>query len=110
MAVRIFNQYIPLRMLMLAGIDFVLLLMAALAGSLARYSGDIILLLNDYPYLLIQAWVFAVIMFLGLFSTGLYQARLQLRTIGYLILDNTVMRNRVNITLSSTNGSYAAPV
>ena len=31
-------------------------------------------------------------------------------TIGYLILDNTVMRNRVNITLSSTNGSYAAPV
>jgi sugar transferase (PEP-CTERM system associated) len=85
MAVRIFNQYVPLRMLMLAGIDFVLLLLAALAGSLARYAGDIILLLNDYPYLLLQAWVFAFVMFLGLFSTGLYQARLQLRTIGYLI-------------------------
>lgn len=31
-------------------------------------------------------------------------------TTGYFIYDNTVMRNRVNITLSSTNGSYAAPV
>jgi len=79
LAVRIFNHYVPIRVMLLAIADVVLLVLAALIGSVLRFGGDSSTLLADYPHIVRQAFMFGAVMFLAMFAVGLYQGRISLK-------------------------------
>jgi sugar transferase (PEP-CTERM system associated) len=84
LAVRIFNHYVPIRVLLLAVVEFMLLICAALVGSLLRFGGDDAILLQDYPNIGLKAMAFGVVTLLALFAMGLYHGRISLTLQGYV--------------------------
>ena len=84
LAVRIFNHYVPIRVLLLAVVEFALLVCSALVGSLLRFGGDEAILLQDYPHIGLRSLAFAVVTFLALFATGLYHGGISLTLQGYV--------------------------
>jgi sugar transferase (PEP-CTERM system associated) len=82
-AVRIFNHYVPVRVLLLAVVDIALLVLAAVVGGVLRFGGDMAALLTDYPHFGKQCVVFGAVMFLSMFAVGLYQGRISLRLLAF---------------------------
>jgi sugar transferase (PEP-CTERM system associated) len=78
MAIRIFSYYVPFRMVILALVEFLLLAAAAYLGGLVRFEADPVALVRNYPLIISQSVLFALVMFLGIFSMGLYQGHMRL--------------------------------
>src|SRR6056297_1306025 len=85
MAIRIFNHYVPFRMVILGLVEVFLLVAAAYLGGLVRFAADPMALARDYPLIIFQALLFAAVMSLGIFSMGLYQGHMRLSLRGYAI-------------------------
>lgn len=76
--VRIFRHHVPLSILLLALVEVVLFAVAFYAGAYLRYPGETSQELHDYiGPLLPRAMLFSVVMFVGMMSMGMYQARTQ---------------------------------
>ena len=83
-SVRLFNQDVDFRMLLLGAVEFLLLMAALQLGTIAWFGGDLVALRGDLGSIWAESGVFATVMLVSLLAMGLYNRRLDQRTVGIL--------------------------
>ncbi|MEJ2523931.1 MAG: sugar transferase [Gammaproteobacteria bacterium] len=83
-SVRLFRQNVDLRMLLIAWVEFWLLAASVPLGAFLRFRGDISALRADLGPLWLESAVFALVMLGALLAMGLYNKRLDQRSVGIL--------------------------
>lgn len=83
-SVRLFRQNVDLRMLLLAWVEFWLLAASVPVGAFIRFRGNVDALAADLGSLWLESAVFGLVMLGALLAMGLYNKRLDQRSIGIL--------------------------